>query len=280
VAKLQTHRTKSEEHAIGYIRTSLHGMAVLRLRLNHFLAQTNSATRALATFFAIAGSTLIVSLASPLANHSCSIEHSGFAHAGASLQFTHTHYCRSHCRIDSGSFGTLVGWTKIVANEGKVAFGSRASFREPRPVSQGHGRGPVLYISPMAKAITTSNVSWHGGYIGHVESNLGATPGWHEIPPSFNRPCSLALPACSDGAELKAKSSDHNSGVLGGLLGIRLAGTLARAQADSRSEFTGYGKKKSYGHGFSPEGPLLVKTSVSARHSRRLRICSQWIPAD
>src|SRR4051812_11355274 len=71
----------------------------------------------------------------------------------------------------------LISGRPVSAGEGRVAFGSRAweVFRELDAQRRGMPIDAYIYASH-AQGPVALEVSWHGRYIGHVESVGGAHP--------------------------------------------------------------------------------------------------------
>ncbi len=137
----------------------------------------------------------------------------------------------------------LVDGKEVVQSAGKVAFGSRAweTFREVDNLRNGLPVDVYIYESH-GDGHYDFKVSWRARYVRHVESNLGAHPdGMKYRPPSTG------------------KYKNDNTGHWAVFWEVD---SLQRIPEQSRihvGEFTGYGKKKAYGHAFVPEGPLLIE---------------------
>jgi len=133
--------------------------------------------------------------------------------------------------------------TDICKREGRVAFGSRAweLFRELD--LQRKGMLVDVYIYPSQKSVARGfHASWHGIYIGHVESQNGAHPeGMRVRPPST------------------AKYSEDNIGYWAVFWEVTNLRELSTAERIPLSYLTGFGKPKAYKVGFIPEGPLLIE---------------------
>jgi len=85
------------------------------------------------------------------------------------------------------------------------------------------------------------SVSWRARYVHHVESVMGAHPdGMRYRPPS-------TAPYPSD-----------NSGYWAVFWEVEDLRPLPEEQHLSLADFTGFEKKKPYGHAFPPEGPMLI----------------------
>lgn len=127
--------------------------------------------------------------------------------------------------------------------EGRVAFGSRVwelfteldTLRKNMPVDvyiyASHGGGNRDF-----------EVSWHARYVRHVNSEMGAHPDGMRYRP-----------------ESTGKYPNDNSGHWAVFGEVEDLQKLPKEQHMSLAQFTGYGKKKAYGHAFPPEGPLLVE---------------------
>lgn len=132
---------------------------------------------------------------------------------------------------------------KTCDEHGKVAFGSRAweTFRELDLLRKGMPVDVLIYASH-ADGHHDFEVSWHGRYIGHVESVGGAHPEGMRYRP------------------LSTMSHPHdNSGHWAVFWEVEDLHLLPEENRISLAVFTGFGKKKPYGHAFPPEGPLLVE---------------------
>jgi hypothetical protein len=133
---------------------------------------------------------------------------------------------------------------KIVAEiQGRVAFGSRAweVFRKLDTLRYGQPVDVYIYASHDG-GHRDFEVSWHGRYMGFVESDNGAHPaGMRYRPPSTG-----AHPADNEG----------HWAVFWEVEDLR---ELPAGQRVSISGLTGYEKKKPYGHAFPPEGPQLIE---------------------
>lgn len=122
--------------------------------------------------------------------------------------------------------------------EGKVAFGSRAweVFRELDHQRKGLPVDVYIYASHGDDPRTLA--SWHARYIRHVESSGGAYPADKRYRPPSTASDSNDYAIFWEVEDLQLLP-DHDR--------LNLAG------------LTGFGKKKAYGHGFVPEGPLLIE---------------------
>jgi hypothetical protein len=137
----------------------------------------------------------------------------------------------------------LVDGRLVAQQRGRVAFGSRVFelFRELDKLR--HGLPVDVYIYPShAGGVRVFEVSWRGVYVGSVESQDGAHPeGMKYRPPST------------------AKYPADNLGLWAVFWEVAELQEIVQSKRMSVGQFTGFGKKKSYGHSFPPEGPLLVE---------------------
>lgn len=132
---------------------------------------------------------------------------------------------------------------QTVLTKGKVAFGSRAwetfrkldELRKEMPVDvyiyESDGSGHRDYLT-----------SWKGRCIGHVDSDLDAHPDGLTFRP-----------------ESTWKYAADNQGYWAVFWELDALEKLSPSERIHVSEFTPFGKKKAYGHAFSPEGPLLIE---------------------
>jgi hypothetical protein len=137
----------------------------------------------------------------------------------------------------------LIDGRETVLSKGKVAFGSRAweVFRKLDELRNGMPVDVYIYESDGSGQIDF-RTSWRARYIGHVESDLGAHPAGMTFRP-----------------ESTAKYASDNSGYWAVFWEVDTLEQVPDNDQSHVGEFTGYGKKKAYGHAFSPEGPLLVE---------------------
>jgi len=84
--------------------------------------------------------------------------------------------------------------------------------------------------------------SWHARYIGQVDSISGAHPAGMRY-----RPCSTAT------------NPSDNQGHWAIFWEVEDLRSLSNNERLALADLTGFGKKKAYGHGFVPEGPLLIE---------------------
>jgi len=132
---------------------------------------------------------------------------------------------------------------ETVLAKGKVAFGSRAweTFRKLDELRKGTPVDVYIYESDGGGHIDYLT-SWRGRYIGHVDSDLGAHPaGMTFRPPSTE------------------KYPTDNAGYWAVFWELDSLEPVNPGERIHVSQFTPYGKKKAYGHAFSPEGPLLIE---------------------
>lgn len=127
--------------------------------------------------------------------------------------------------------------------QGKVAFGSRAwkTFKDLDMLRGGMPVDVFIYASH-ADGHHDFEVSWRGRYIGQVESVGGAHPDKMRFRP-----------------ESTASHPSDNSGYWAVFWEVEDLHELPEKERVPLAQFTGYDKKKAYGHAFPPEGPLLVK---------------------
>ncbi len=131
----------------------------------------------------------------------------------------------------------------VALERGKVAFGTRAwlVFRE---LDELRGTMPVdVYIyASHCEPPSLLEASWQAVYIGQVESVGGAHPdGMQFRPPSTQ------------------KYANDSSGKWAVFWEVRDLRELEAKKRLSIASMTGFGKKKAYGSGFWPEGPLLIE---------------------
>lgn len=137
----------------------------------------------------------------------------------------------------------LLDGVNVIHVEGRVAFGSRAweVFRELDALRKGHSLDVYIYASH-ADPPGPLEASWHGLYIGHVESVGGAHPaGMQFRPPSTSKYPSDNIGHWAIFWELNA-----------------LEPVPAKARLKV-TDLTGYGKPKRYSQPFVPEGPILIE---------------------
>lgn len=137
----------------------------------------------------------------------------------------------------------LVASNKKTDDVGRVAFGSGAgdrfrkldTFRMELPVDV------YIYASDDPDG-RTSHVSWRARYIGHIKGKTGAHP---------------------DGVMYRPKSTSKypgdNSGYWPVFWEVEDLHRLPNDQRIPLADLTGFGKKKAYGQGFFPRGPLLIE---------------------
>jgi hypothetical protein len=137
----------------------------------------------------------------------------------------------------------LVDGRETVLKEGKVAFGSRAweTFRQLDDLREGKPVDVYIYESH-GDGHSDFRVSWRARYIHSVEVQDGAHPdGMKYRPPSTG------------------KYANDNIGHWAVFWELDSLERVPEGERIHVSEFTGYGKKKAYGHAFSPEGLMLIK---------------------
>jgi hypothetical protein len=137
----------------------------------------------------------------------------------------------------------LIDGLETVLKEGRVAFGSRAweTFRELDLLRKEMPVDVYIYASG-TDGQTDFSISWRGRYIGQVESIAGAHPAGMKF-----RPASTA------------KYPPDNSGHWAIFWELDSLESVDEAARFHVGQLTGYGKKRAYGHAFSPEGPMLIE---------------------
>ena len=130
----------------------------------------------------------------------------------------------------------------VCAEEGKVAFGSRAwdvfekldGLRNSLPVEV------FIYASWSDKEIRAA--TWHGLYVGHVRSDLGAHPA---------------------GMKFRPRTTEQYETDNAGYWAVFWEVTDLRRLPEDRyiptGRFTGHGRRKPYRDNIAPEGPLIVE---------------------
>ena len=124
-----------------------------------------------------------------------------------------------------------------------MAFGSRAweVFRELDSLRQGLPIDAYIYASHSDES-PQFEASWHGRYVGHVESVGGAHPaGMRFRPPSTVR------------------YANDNLGHWAVFWEVERLRELAPDERLGLAGLIGFGKRKAYGTSFVPEGPLLIE---------------------
>jgi hypothetical protein len=137
----------------------------------------------------------------------------------------------------------LLDGQAVAETEGRVAFGSRAwqVFRDLDKLRKGYPVDVYIYASHGGgdREFTTS---WHARYVGHVESENGAHPaGMRYRPPSTGQ------------------SPSDNKGHWAVFWEVEELQQLPEKERISLADLTGFGQKKTYGHAFPPEGPILIE---------------------
>jgi hypothetical protein len=137
----------------------------------------------------------------------------------------------------------LIDGKKKADIEGRVAYGSRVweLFEELDTLREGMPVDVYIYASG-AGGHHDFEVSWHARYMGHVRSEMGAHPDGMRYRPDST-----------------AKYPNDNSGYWAIFWEVEDLQELPKPQHMSLAQFTGFGKKKAYGHAFPPEGPLLIE---------------------
>jgi len=132
---------------------------------------------------------------------------------------------------------------KAQLERGKVAFGSMKwkTFRELDELCKGMPVDVYIYESEGIGKFN-ANATWRGRYIGHVESDMGAHPAGLTFRP-----------------ESTAKYTADNQGHWAVFWELDLLEPVPQVKEVWVGDFTGYGKKKAFGHSFSPEGPILIE---------------------
>jgi hypothetical protein len=137
----------------------------------------------------------------------------------------------------------LTDGADIAKQEGRVAFGSKAweVFRKLDTLRRGLPVDVYLYASHMDGPLVLAT-TWRARYIGHVEAVNGAHPsGMRYRPPST------------------AKYPSDNQGHWAVFWEVEALHEVPPAERRRLADFTGFGKRRSYGRNFIPEGPLLVE---------------------
>ena len=135
-------------------------------------------------------------------------------------------------------FEHLATGRAVAETEGRVAFGRNAwqVFEELDARRKGMPVDVYIYASRVEGPLSFE-VSWRGRYIRRVLNDGGGHPdGMRYRPPST--------------------ASDTPAGVFWEVEDLH---PLQATDRIGLAAFTGFGKKKSYGPGFVPEGPLLVE---------------------
>ncbi len=137
----------------------------------------------------------------------------------------------------------LISGQDVVAETGRVAFGSRAwqVFRELDELREGQPIDVYIYASyPTLKR--PPKVRWKGRYIGHVEAIVGAHPDG-----MANRP------------KTTGSYDADNRGYWAIFWELDRLSKLQNDEVLSMSVFRGFNSDKVYNSSFIPEGPTLVK---------------------
>jgi len=123
--------------------------------------------------------------------------------------------------------------------KGKVAFGSREwnAFYKLNEISGGRPVDVYIYAS-WAGVKEVWAATWHGIYIGYVESIGGAHPNGMEFRPE------------------STKTDTNDSAIFWEIKELR---RLPEAEHRPLNNFIGYDKKVTYKKNFKPERPLLVE---------------------
>lgn len=127
---------------------------------------------------------------------------------------------------------------RLCAKRGKVAFASRAweLFRELDSLRSGLPVEAYIYASQVGSAKPA--VTWHGYYIGSVESEDGAHPDGRRYRPPFT---------VADG--------EDKAGYWAVFWEVADLGPIEPIMV---SEFTGWKTDKRYRANFIPEGPVII----------------------
>lgn len=131
----------------------------------------------------------------------------------------------------------------VAATAGRVAFGSRAwkLFRELDKLRKGLPVDVYIYASHSDDQLRFV-ASWHGHYVGHVESIGGAHPeGMRYRPPSTG-----------------AYVAD-NLGHWAIFWEVEHLAELPPERHLRIGDMMGFGKRQQYGNGFAPESPMLIE---------------------
>lgn len=136
----------------------------------------------------------------------------------------------------------LISGKEVCGREGKIAFGSNVFelFRELDNERAGLEVDVFFYASKSGAVDQT--VSWHGVYVGNVESIGGAHPdGMRFRPPTT------------------ARYPEDNSGHWGIFYEVRELKELGDDDRLAVSDLTGYGKGRRYKDDFPPRRPYLIE---------------------
>lgn len=138
----------------------------------------------------------------------------------------------------------LLSGLDVIADNGKVAFGSRAweVFRE---LDAARGDAPAtvyIYASHSSVPLTRPTVSWRATYIGHCTAKGGAHPEGMKFRPSTT-----------------SSYPSDNKGHWAVFWEVVELMRLPKAEQFAVADLIGYGQDKSYKKHFIPEGPLLVE---------------------
>jgi len=137
----------------------------------------------------------------------------------------------------------LVSGADVAKREGRVAFGSRAweIFRDLDGSRKRLAVDVYIYASH-AEGPPQFEATWHARYTGHVESINGAHPAGMRYRPQST-----------------AKYFTDNHGHWAVFWEVEDLRELPRAKRIRLADLTGFGKKRTYGKGFVPEGPLIIE---------------------
>ena len=127
---------------------------------------------------------------------------------------------------------------ELCRRKGKVAFGSRAweLFRELDNLRDGLPVEVFIYASQTDDPSLV--VSWHGYYIGSVESDNGAHPEGRKYRPAYT-----------------TKDGEDRAGYWGVFWEVA---DLKPTPPIPIGKLRGHGAKKAYGTPFVPEGPIII----------------------
>jgi len=131
----------------------------------------------------------------------------------------------------------------VCRDYGRIAFGSRAweVFRKLDDLRGGKPVDVYIYASH-SPGPPSFEISWHGRYIGHVESINGAHPeGMRFRPPSTG------------------KYPDDNLGHWAVFWEVEELRELSPEECIRTGEFCGFDKRNKYKRNFIPEGPIIVE---------------------
>lgn len=132
----------------------------------------------------------------------------------------------------------LLDGAEVAQQQGKVAFGSRAFelFRKLDEIREGLAVDVYIYASHTNR-MPKLEVSWQGRYVGTVEN-----PRADDL--QFRPPSTLG---------------EEGLGYWALHWHVEELRELLSPERIPTADLTGWDKKKPYGRGFAPEGPLLIE---------------------